>query len=132
VAIDGWELLLCWGFPRVTLFRSGSVPNSDDVAKGSSCRQPDVIVGTNDWNALEGFLHGTWDDPEPVEGILQGLSYKYNKPVQYWRESAHKSRAAVDARILSAPTLCRHQYFVDVSILSTPIILSTPVFCCHK
>ncbi len=37
-----------------------------------------MVVGTNDWNTLEGFLRGTWDDPEPVGGASQGPSHKWH------------------------------------------------------
>jgi hypothetical protein len=50
----------------------------DDVASGSNCRQPDMTVSTNDWNALQGFLCGTWDSPERVVGTLRESFRKWH------------------------------------------------------
>jgi hypothetical protein len=45
---------------------------------GLDCRRPDVIVGTDNWNLLEGFLRGTWDSPERVEDTLRELLCKWH------------------------------------------------------
>jgi hypothetical protein len=76
--------------------------------RDASCRHPDMVVGANDWNALEGFLRDTWGDPEPVGGAPQGPSHKWHFRVilqngervylnLLWSETAQRSRITARA-----------------------------------
>ncbi len=38
----------------------------------------DMVIGTIDRNVLEVFLRGTWDDPDPVEGIQLRPVYRWH------------------------------------------------------